>query len=337
MTKRALTKKTDGAALVIVNQKPLDQNPAAVYLAGLSAGSRETMRGALNEIAAMLTGDAVDALGLDWCALRFQHTAAIRSKLAEQAAPATANKKLSAMRGVLKAAWRLGQMSAEDYTRAVDVGSVTGSRLPAGRALTAGEIAALLDSCANDPTPSGARDGAILALLRAGGLRRAEVCSLDLADYHAETTALVVRGKRNKERELPLSNGALDALADWLDVRGSGDGPLFPHIHRGGHLHPEQRLTPRAINSMLAKRAALAGVADLSPHDMRRTFVSDLLDAGADISTVQKLAGHSNVTTTARYDRRGEAAKRKAVDLLHVPYHKRGLPTRADNSPVDNS
>jgi len=323
MTDKAIT-KTQAAALTVITPRPLDQNAAAVYLAGLSAGSRPAMQGALNEIAGLLSGGAVDALTLDWAALRFQHTAAIRAKLAERDAPATANKKLSALRGVLKAAWRLGQMSAEDYTRAVDVESVTGSRLPAGRALTAGEIAALLDACAADPTTSGARDGAILALLRAGGLRRAEVCDLDLADFDTATGALVIRGKRNKERELPLSNGALDALADWLAVRGDGDGPLFPAIHRGGHIKHGQRMTPQAINLMLAKRAALAGVADLSPHDMRRTFVSDLLDAGADISTVQRLAGHSNVTTTARYDRRGEQAKRKAVDLLHVPYHKRG-------------
>jgi site-specific recombinase XerD len=59
-------------------------------------------------------------------------------------------------------------------------------------------------------------------------------------------------------------------------------------------------------------------------HDLRRTFVSDLLDTGADIATVAKMAGHASVSTTARYDRRPEEARRKAVGLLHVPYRRRG-------------
>ena len=71
-----------------------------------------------------------------------------------------------------------------------------------------------------------------------------------------------------------------------------------------------------AVLKILKKRAEAAGVESFSPHDFRRTFCSDLLDAGIDIVTVQKLAGHSSPVTTAKYDRRGEETKRKAVQKL---------------------
>ena len=178
-----------------------------------------------------------------------------------------------------------------------------------------------LTVCSQDPGPSGIRDAAIIALLYSAGLRRAEVVALDIDDYDPDTGQLVVKGKRNKERFAYPTGGAAEALADWMMIRGTEPGPLFWPINKGGQMR-NARLTTQAIYNMLVKRAQQAKIKKFSPHDLRRTFVSDLLDAGADIATVSKMAGHANVQTTARYDRRPEEAKRKAAKLLHVPYQK---------------
>jgi site-specific recombinase XerD len=199
------------------------------------------------------------------------------------------------------------------------VESVSGHTTPAGRALSGGELAALLNSCA--PRPLGVRDAAIMSLLYGCGLRRAELVALNIEDYIKEESELIVRGKGNKQRVVPVGNAA-PALADWLAIRGEESGPLFWGL---GNRNRGRRLTDQAIYNMLRKRARLAGVSRLSPHDFRRTFVGDLLDAGADIVTVQKMAGHADPATTSRYDRRGKRAQHKAASLLHVPYKKRLL------------
>jgi len=252
--------------------------------------------------------------------VRYQHTAALRSLLAERYAPATANKMLAALRGVLKEAWRLEQMSAEEYRRAADLAPVSGTRPLRGRALEGREVGALFHACAADPTAAGSRDAALLAVLYALGLRRSEVVALDLGDYTAATEALVVRaGKGNKARVAYATGGAARALDAWVRLRGAEPGPLFWPVNKAGRL-TTRRLTDQAVLTILRKRAAQASVPTFSPHDLRRTFISDLLDAGADISTVQSLAGHAQVTTTQRYDRRGEATRRRAAGLLQVPY-----------------
>ena len=213
-------------------------------------------------------------------------------------------------------------ITADDYQKAADIESVKGSTIPAGRELQPGELSALMADCYSDNTPAGARDAAIIALSYATGLRRHELVNLDLENYDLSTGRLVILGKRNKERTAYLTNGAADALADWLAVRGQDPGPLFLAINKAGKI-AAHRISPQAIYNLLVKRAGLAGVKHFSPHDLRRSFVSDLLEAGADIATVSKMAGHASVITTARYDRRPEQAKQKAAGLLSVPYHKR--------------
>lgn len=322
MAKQKQIATRESSALVLASAGALDRNPAAVYLAGLAPGSRRTMADALNEIAALLTAGRVrDARLIEWGAVRFQHAAAVRSKLLETQSAATVNKKLAALRGVTRAAFLLGQMSAEDYTRVREIERVKGESVPAGRALGEGEIEALLRACAKDKGPVGVRDGAIIALLRMG-LRRAEVCALDVKDFDAQAGALKVRGKGNKVRIVYIKNGAARWLDDWLKVRGDAPGAVFFRVLKGGRII-QQRITAQTVFDLLQRRAKQAGVKDVSPHDFRRTFVGDLLDAGADISTVQRLAGHDSVETTARYDRRGEGAKQKATELLLVPYFGR--------------
>ena len=299
-----------------------DNHPAAVYIMSLAPGSRRTMKEALDTIAGVLSNGRNDSRSLNWAGLRYQHTAAIREELAAKYAPATANKMLSALRGVLKESWRLGLTTAEDYQRAADLKAVKGEKLPRGRALSHGEVRALFEACSKDASPAGARDAALLAVLYGAGVRRSEAAALKREDFDQETGAIVIRaGKGRKDRIVYATNGSREALLVWLELRGDPPGSLFCPVNKGGNI-TIRPMTDQSIFYVLKKRGEEAGVKSFSPHDMRRTFIGELLDAGADISTVQQLAGHANVTTTQRYDRRGEATKRRAAELLHVPYIK---------------
>ncbi|HEX2909849.1 MAG TPA: tyrosine-type recombinase/integrase [Chloroflexia bacterium] len=299
----------------------LDKNPAAVYLATLRPVGRRGMLRALTLIAEIASEGKQTAFTLPWHQLRYQHTAAIASTLVERGyRPATVNQALSGLRSVLYHAWKLGLMESEDYQRARDVKNKRAETLPRGRALAKAELTTLIQNCQSEKTPAGTRDAALIGVMYGTGLRRSEVVKLELKDYKSLTGALTIRGaKGGKDRLVYVKSGAAKALAGWLTLRGEATGSLFCPIHKSGKIRVES-MTDQAIMKILKKRGLQADLEPFSPHDLRRTFISDLLDAGADIATVQKLAGHASVTTTARYDRRGEEAKSKATDLLNIPY-----------------
>jgi site-specific recombinase XerD len=275
--------------------------------------------GSALETLAELAGGHRGALVFPWDQLRPERTSALRAALAERFAPSTANRHLAALRGVLREAWRCGLISAEERDRASDLPPVRGERLPRGRALEAAELRQLFEACA-DGSALGARDAAAFALLFGAGLRRAEAVGLDLADVDVDTGALRVLGKGAKERVAYLPAGGRAALAGWLRHRGDADGPLLQPVNRGGKIIP-RRMTAQSLRPICQRRGRRAGISDFSPHDLRRSFVGAALDAGADLSAVQKLAGHASVQTTARYDRRPERAKRRSAELLHVPFN----------------
>ena len=297
---------------------PLTRHPAAVYLGSLAPGSQRTMRSSLNAIAKLLTGDRCDAMSLDWSKLRYHHTAAVRTALARELSPSTVNKMLVALRQVLKEAHRLDLMNANDYSKAVDLKSLKVTGQLRGRALSLDEIKGLIASCLEDGRAIARRDGAVISVLRGGGIRRQELVRLELADVNLETGAVEIRhGKGNKARTVYLSEIALTLVEDWLEVRGHAPGALICPVNKSGEVTIRHFAEDGdGIYKLIKARAQKAGISHFSPHDFRRTFCSDLLTQGEDLFTVQDLAGHVSPMTTKRYDKRGEARKQKAARKL---------------------
>lgn len=310
---------------------PADRHPALVYLASVAPGTRPSVRSGLQVVAEILSGGRCDLYTMPWAALRAQHTLALRAALSSRYAHGTANKLLAYVKGVLRAAWQLELIDTEAYHRARDIKAVRGEALPRGRAITQGELRGLLDACYRawqedgQHSPIHIRDAALIAVLYGSGLRRAEAAALNVSDYDPQTGALRIRsGKGNKARMAYTSAGERAQLDAWLRARAAGapgadrSGALFCPVLRGGHVRI-RHMDPRTILEALQRRATEAGVEKFTPHDLRRTMIGDLLDAGADLATVQRLAGHSGPGTTSRYDRRGEKTRAKAAELLHVP------------------
>lgn len=340
-----LEESQDPQGLQTRAEKTPNRNPVISYLASLSSkDSRRVQKTALDQISSALSqGQIEDSLEFPWENLDYGTVTAIKAWLDTRYAPATVNRYLCAVRRVLKEAWRHHLITAEEYQRATDVRSVSAQRLPTGRELGTDEIKELISVCLLDSDNHilGVRDAAIISLMYSSGLRRAEVVSLDFEDFDLNKHELRVIGKRNKERKAYLASGAVRAVDKWIELRGTMPGPLFYAVNKGGHIVrkrkqrlskadkqkgvvPKQivaRLTDQTIYNVIDKRATQAGlIKKTTPHDMRRTFVSDLLDVGVDLATVSKMAGHEDTNTTKRYDRRSSKVMQEAAEKLDVPY-----------------
>ncbi|MDP2902483.1 MAG: site-specific integrase [Methylovulum sp.] len=263
---------------------------------------------------ATLQGWAGELELMPWLTLRYEHIAGIRAALRHSnKSPNTINTTLAAVRGVLKAGFLSGQFSALEWQRIQAIDRIAGKTLPAGRQLPSAEINRLFAACERDPV-NGIRDAAILTLLAYAGLRRSELTSLNIADYETRTGVLIVReGKGQRQREMSLPIVARPTLRRWLHCRGNQPGALFCQLAKNGEYNPAQRISAHRVYGILADRAKQAGIAHCSPHDLRRTFVTRLLEQGVDFNTASQLAGHENIQTTALYDRRHVKAQRQAM------------------------
>lgn len=253
-----------------------------------------------------------------WAQLRHSHLLALKAKFEHDGySPNTTNLYLCALRGVAHQAWAMGLISDHDDRVISSVKGSRGSRAPRGRALPKSETDKLIESCAALQSTIGVRDAAIFALGAGCGLRRNEIATARLDDYDQADGVIYITGKGNKQREVYPPPSVVSRLADWLSIRtGQGGEMLFCVVRKGGRIQGDHALTADAVYKVLLRRAKDAGVTNFTPHDLRRTFATRLLDKGVDLNTVKVAMGHSNVQTTQRYDKRDAKRLKKLAALI---------------------
>jgi integrase/recombinase XerC len=209
--------------------------------------------------------------------------------------PATRNLRLAALRAFFRFRMRQGRL-ARDPTEGIP-GPKPDRRLPAP--LPAEDCERLIESPSERERPRlDRRDRALLDLLYGTGLRVGELVSLKVRDFDPQRRELRVRGKGGKERVVPVPGEAFQSLEDYLEPRkrpGLLAEPLFLN-HRGGPL------TDRGVRKVLRRRLLESGVArHATPHSLRHSYATHLLDAEVDLRSIQELLGHSRLHTTQRY------------------------------------
>jgi integrase/recombinase XerD len=313
--------------------------PFAVFMSSCSAGSRATMRARLQAAAGILAPGST-AERYPWPILDHVAVSHVLHQLeASKAAPSTRNLTRAALRKMAKVLFGLRLIGIEERQRIDDVDPARGKRLPSGRALDDKDFRKLFKACARDANSethperraAGRRDAALLAVLFGGGLRRDEASKLDVSDVDMDAGMLHVLGKGDVEALQPVVPEVVEAVRAWLDVRGQVEGDdaaaLFVTVDKFGRVG-KRRLDGRAIAWMVAKRGGEAGIERLpsghllSPHDLRRTYDTTLLEKGEDLSTVAKAMRHASISTTAIYDRRDELVVAEAVAKLTVPVRR---------------
>lgn len=268
------------------------------------------MASALRAVARIVSREALEPSSIAWWELTPSHIARVRSALSGRGtAPSTGRLRLAALRGVMRECWRAGLITSDCYHRAVDIRSVPGSTTGRGRLIPPNEVRALFRSCA--ASVQGHRDRAMLTLLFGLGARRTELVQLAVSDLDLESGRVTIHGKGGRQRVTYLTTSGIHRLGPWLEARGAQAGPLLNPV-RGDHVAAARTLSAQTIYDSVRRLSRAAGVGAFSPHDARRTFVTNLLESGVDIATVARTVGHAKVTTTALYDRRGEEAVRAA-------------------------
>jgi integrase/recombinase XerD len=270
-------------------------------------------------------GDVDARLAAQGVAMRDAVTSDLETVLsglqADGLSAATAARRLSAMKRFYRFLLSEGVRSDDPCTPLR--GPKAGRKLP--KVLSEADVDALFAAAAGMPGAGGLRTRAMLEILYAGGLRVSELVSLPMAAFARAERCIFVRGKGDKERMVPLTPAALDAIAAYREVRGAhlpsdeakaskADKFLFPS-HRASQGH----MTRERFAQILQALAVAAGLdaSTVSPHVMRHAFATHLLARGADLRSVQLLLGHADVSSTQIYTHVLDERLRALLETAH--------------------
>ncbi|GAA1424574.1 tyrosine recombinase XerC [Corynebacterium durum] len=230
---------------------------------------------------------------------------------AEGKARTTLARRTAALKGFSTWAAKKGYVASDVAARLVT--PKAGKHLP--HVLKQKDAATLMDNAALTSEPEFLRDVAMLEVLYASGLRVSELCGLDVNSVDRSRGSAKVRGKGDKERVVPLGSVALEAIAAWENngrgqLAAPGEQALF--VGKRG-----ARINPRQVQRVVKRAAAQAGLADTSPHGLRHSAATHMLEGGADLRVVQEMLGHSSLQTTQIYTHVSAQRLRDAYKNAH--------------------
>jgi len=255
----------------------------------------------LNEFLEFM-GDAVDVKRVGYLDFR-KFLAHLRMKNHK---PRTLARKLSSLRSFFKFLQREGLI---DENPAVLIVTPKLDK-PLPKFLSEKDTVSLLEAPESD-TETGLRDRAIMETLYSGGLRVSELVGMNVESFDPISNMVKVEGKGKKERLVPIENQAVEAIRSYLGARKKNNRALF--LNKAG-----QRLTDRSVRNIMNKHIQRASVnLHVSPHMLRHSFATHLLDHGADLRSVQELLGHSNLSTTQIYTHVTTERLKKVYDQAH--------------------
>lgn len=289
-------------------------NPAEVFASSLnSQNSTKTTLRVINYLCNEF--NQTDYKSFEWSTLDYAKLLNFRRQLVgKNLKTATINSYISTLKSVCRESWRLDVITTEAYMRIKDIRRIKGNSKTAGRALEVIELQTAINYTRNDnKCIKSIRDSAIIAIGYGAGLRPFELAKITMNELNKNQ--LIVYGKGRNIRTVYLPLFAMKKLNKWLSIRGKHEGALFSALARGGTLLNRQ-ISTRTVGDIIQARCIDAGLCRFTPHDLRRSFATNLLNAGIDVFLVQKLMRHADINTTRIYDMRGDKAIKEAVELL---------------------